>query len=332
MTKTFDVVGKKKYFYIFSVAVIVITLLLAVILGVNVAIEFKGGTIITYSYSGEVDGNAVASTAQEITGLSCEISYGESVSDGSETISLSFADSTGMDTEIQAELTDTLEAEYASSSLTLYSSQDVNPSTGSGFFGKCMVAVLVSAIVMIIYIGFRFRKIGGWVAGVCAVVALVHDMFFVFACITICRFDIDSNFIAVLLTILGYSVNATIIIYDRIRENRNLYGTEKSLDELVNMSVTQSFGRSVHTTVTTVIAVASICVVALFANVDSIISFAFPLLIGLLSGVYSSNCIAPTLWTTWQGHIDRKNAEKALAEGANTAVPSKKKSSSKKKK
>ncbi len=329
MTKTFDVVGKKKYFYIFSVAVIVITLLLAVILGVNVAIEFKGGTIITYSYSGEIDGNAIAETAEDITGLSCEISYGESVSDGSETISLSFADSTGMDTEIQAELTDTLEAEYASSSLTLYSSQDVNPSTGSGFFGKCMVAVLVSAIVMIIYIGFRFRKIGGWVAGVCAVVALVHDMFFVFACTTICRFDIDSNFIAVLLTILGYSVNATIIIYDRIRENRNLYGTEKSLDELVNMSVTQSFGRSVHTTVTTVIAVASICVVALFANVDSIVSFAFPLLVGLLSGVYSSNCIAPTLWTTWQGHIDRKNAEKALAENANTAVP--KKSSKKKK-
>ncbi|MCD8106352.1 MAG: protein translocase subunit SecF [Oscillospiraceae bacterium] len=332
MTKTFDVVGKKKYFYIFSVAVIVITLLLAAILGVNVDIEFKGGTIITYSYTGDIDGDAIASTAEDITGLACSISYGESVSDGSETISLSFAESTGMDTEIQSELTDTLEETYSSNSLTLYSSQDVNPSTGSGFFGKCMVAVAFSMVVMIVYIGFRFRKIGGWVAGICAVVALAHDMFFVFACTTILRFDIDSNFIAVLLTILGYSVNATIIIYDRIRENRNLYGTEKSLDELVNMSVSQSFGRSVHTTVTTVIAVASICVVALFANVDSIVSFAFPLLVGLLSGVYSSNCIAPTLWTTWQGHIDRKNAEKALTENVNTAVPSKKKSSKKKKK
>ena len=161
---------------------------------------------------------------------------------------------------------------------------------------------------MILYIGLRFRKIGGWIAGCCSVIALIHDMCFVYACCVICRFDIDSNFMAVLLTILGYSINATIIIYDRIRENRTLYGDEKSLDELVNMSVSQSFGRSLHTTVTTVIAMASICVVALIAGVDSILSFAFPLVIGLLAGVYSSNCIAPTLWTIWQGAIDRKKA------------------------
>ncbi len=161
---------------------------------------------------------------------------------------------------------------------------------------------------MIIYIGFRFRKIGGWVAGCCSVVALLHDMFFVYACCVICRFDIDSNFMAVLLTILGYSINATIIIYDRIRENRKLYGAEASLSDLVNMSVTQSFGRSLHTTVTTVIAMVTICVVALIAGVSSILSFAFPLVIGLLAGVYSSNCIAPTLWTIWQGAIDKKKA------------------------
>ena len=81
------------------------------------------------------------------------------------------------------------------------------------------------------------------------------------------------------------------------------------MDELVNMSVSQSFGRSLHTTVTTVIAMASICIVALIAGVDSILSFAFPLVIGLLAGVYSSNCIAPTLWTIWQGAVDRKKAE-----------------------
>ena len=116
---------------------------------------------------------------------------------------------------------------------------------------------------------------------------------------------------AVLLTILGYSINATIIIYDRIRENRRLYGTEKSLAELVNMSVTQSFGRSLHTTVTTVIAMATICIVAVIAGVQSILSFAFPLVIGLIAGVYSSNCIAPTLWTVWQGAIDKRHAKAA---------------------
>lgn len=309
MNKTFDVVGKKKYFYIFSVAVIAIAIILTFVIGMNIAIEFKGGTIITYSYNGTINENSVASTATSVVNQPCNATLGESLADGMKTVSLSFPSSTGLSAEVQSTLTDELDAAFADNSLELYSSQDVNQTTGSGFFGKCLVAVAFSAIVMIVYIGLRFRKIGGWIAGCCSVIALIHDMCFVYACCVICRFDIDSNFMAVLLTILGYSINATIIIYDRIRENRQLYGTEKSLDELVNMSVSQSFGRSLHTTVTTVIAMASICIVALIAGVDSILSFAFPLVIGLLAGVYSSNCIAPTLWTIWQGAVDRKKAE-----------------------
>ncbi len=309
--KTLDVVGKKKIFYTISIAVIVISIIVTVIVGMNVAIEFKGGTIITYSYDGSIDENAVAAAASEFTGQQCNATLGESLADGETTVALSFPSSEGLTADTQSALSDSLAEQFADSSLEIYSSQDVDPSTGSGFFGKCIVAVIFSAIVMIVYIGFRFRKIGGWVAGCCAVVALVHDMFFVYACCLFCRFDIDSNFMAVLLTILGYSINATIIIYDRIRENRRLYGTEKSLGELVNMSVTQSFGRSVHTTATTVIAMATICIVSLVAGVESILSFAFPLVIGLLAGVYSSNCIAPTLWTVWQGAIDRRKAAKA---------------------
>lgn len=310
MTKTFDVVGKKKIFYIFSIAVIVLSIILSFVLQMNIAIEFRGGTIVTYSYSGSISDGEIGAAASDAVGQPCNATLGESLADGMKTVSLSFPSSKGLTAEIQSELTNALNTKFKDNDLELYSSQDVNPTTGAGFFGKCIVAVAFSAIVMIIYIGFRFRKIGGWIAGCCSVVALFHDMFFVYACCVICRFDIDSNFMAVLLTILGYSINATIIIYDRIRENRRLYGDSKSLDELVNMSVTQSFGRSLHTTVTTVIAMASICVVALIAGVDSILSFAFPLVIGLLAGVYSSNCIAPTLWTMWQGAVDRKKAAK----------------------
>ncbi len=311
--KTLDVVGKKKIFYTVSIAVIVIAVIITVIFGMNVAIEFKGGTIITYSYDNSIDENAVAAAASDFVGQPCNATLGESLADGEKTVALSFPGSEGLTADLQSELSAALEEQFADSNLEIYSSQDVDPSTGSGFFGKCIVAVIFSAVVMIVYIGFRFRKIGGWVAGCCAVVALVHDMCFVYACCLICRFDIDSNFMAVLLTILGYSINATIIIYDRIRENRRLYGTEKTLGELVNMSVTQSFGRSVHTTATTVIAMATICIVSLIAGVESILSFAFPLVIGLLAGVYSSNCIAPTLWTVWQGAIDRRKEAKAAA-------------------
>lgn len=309
--KTFDVVGKKKIFYTVSLAVIILSIIITLIAGMNIAIEFKGGTIITYSYTGSIDENAVAAAAADITGMQCNATLGESLADGATTVALSFPSSAGLTADTQSELSDALQEQFAASGLEIYSSQDVDPSTGSGFFGKCIVAVIFSAIVMIVYIGFRFRKIGGWVAGCCAVVALIHDMCFVYACCLVCRFDIDSNFMAVLLTILGYSINATIIIYDRIRENRRLYGDEKSLAELVNMSVTQSFGRSVHTTATTVIAMATICIVSLIAGVESILSFAFPLVIGLLAGVYSSNCIAPTLWTVWQGAIDKKHLKAA---------------------
>ncbi|HIT58799.1 MAG TPA: protein translocase subunit SecF, partial [Candidatus Faeciplasma pullistercoris] len=283
---------------------------LSFVLGMDVAIEFRGGTIITYSYTGDISDSEIASAAAEVTGHTCDVSLGESLADNAQTVSLSFPTSSGLTAEVQSELTDALTSEFSGNQLELYNSQDVNPTTGAGFLGKCIVAVAFSAVVMIVYIGFRFRKIGGWIAGTCSVIALVHDMFFAYACCVVCRFDIDSNFMAVLLTILGYSINATIIIYDRIRENRRLYGDSKTLDEYVNMSVTQSLGRSVHTTVTTVIAMLTVCVVGLVSGVESILGFAFPLVIGLIAGVYSSNCIAPTLWTLWQGAVDRKKAAK----------------------
>lgn len=309
--KTFDVVGKKKIFYTVSLCVIALAVLLSFVFGVDVAIEFKGGTIITYSYEGTISETAVESAVKDIIGQTCNVSLGESLADGLKTVVLSFPTSDGLSADVQSQLSLALGEQFADNELEIYSSQDVNPATGVGFFGKCLVAVIFSAVVMIVYIGFRFRKIGGWVAGCCAVVALVHDMCFVYACFVICGFDISSNFMAVLLTILGYSINATIIIYDRIRENRRLYGNEKTLAEYVNMSVTQSFARSVHTTVTTVVAMIAVCVVSLAAGVNSIVSFAFPLVIGLLAGVYSSNCIAPTLWVIWQGKIDERKAKKA---------------------
>ena len=308
--KIFDVVGKREIFYTFSIAVIVLSIVLSFVLGMDVAIEFRGGTIITYSYTGDISDSEIASAAAEVTGHTCDVSLGESLADNAQTVSLSFPTSSGLTAEVQSELTDALTSEFSGNQLELYNSQDVNPTTGAGFLGKCIVAVAFSAVVMIVYIGFRFRKIGGWIAGTCSVIALVHDMFFAYACCVVCRFDIDSNFMAVLLTILGYSINATIIIYDRIRENRRLYGDSKTLDEYVNMSVTQSLGRSVHTTVTTVIAMLTVCVVGLVSGVESILGFAFPLVIGLIAGVYSSNCIAPTLWTLWQGAVDRKKAAK----------------------
>lgn len=298
--KTLNVYGKRRIFYIVSVVIIASAALVSVIGGVDLAIEFKGGTLIEYSYDGDIDTAAVANAVNDAIGESVTVKTGESMANDSKTVTLSFASGEGLTNTKQTTLTAALQEKFADNNLEVYSSSDVSPSNGKEFFLKCFVAVAFAAVVMIIYIGFRFRKIGGISAGCMAVVALLHDALFVFACFVFFRFDIDDNFMAVILTILGYSINATIIIYDRIRENKRIYGKKKPLAELVNMSVTQTVGRSVHTNVTTIISMATVCIVCLITGVTTIIPFVFPMIIGMLAGVYSSNVIAPTLWVTLQ--------------------------------
>ncbi len=311
--KPLNVCGHRKIYYIVSISLIVISIVVALCGRLNLAIQFRGGTEITYSYEGDIDTSKVEKVVSDSIGEKATVTTGESMADSSKTVTLSFASEKGLTNSIQTKLTDALQSELKDNKLEVYGSNDVSPSNGKEFFIKCLVAVIFSVIVMIIYIGFRFRKIGGISAGCMAVVALVHDMLMVFGCFVICGFDIDANFMAVLLTILGYSINATIIIYDRIRENKRIYGRKADVDELVNMSVTQTIGRSIHTNVTTIMAMAIVCIVCVVAGVSSIMSFAFPLIIGMLAGVYSSNCIAPTLWVCWQEHRAKKLMAQAAA-------------------
>lgn len=305
-TTNFNIVGNKKIFFIISSALIALIMLLTLIFKVDVAIEFKGGTLITYSYSGEVDLNDVASDVNKILGLKANVRQGEDFTSGQKTLEISLVSKEGLTADKQFELTNKLQEIYKDNAPELISSSDVNPSSGRDFFNKCLVAVLFAAIVLIIYIAFRFRIIGGWSAGAMAVVALIHDVIIVFGTFVIFRIPIDANFMAVVLTILGYSINDTIVIYDRIRENRKIYGKKKSIDELVNLSINQSFTRSIHTSVSTAVAMIVVSIVAMVFNVNSILSFSFPMIIGIISGTYSTICIAGPLWVTWENSNLRK--------------------------
>lgn len=309
--KRLDVTGNKKKFYAASLSLFVVFAIVTAVFGLSIAIEFKGGTIISYTYTGDIDASEVEKTVSDSIGESANVTKGENFSSDDTTIKLSFSSDEGISDDKQSTLAAALKEKFPDNNIELLESSDVSASNGLEFFFKCLVAVAAAAVITIIYIAFRFRKIGGLSAGVFSVVALIHDMIMVYGCFAICRFDINANFMAVLLTILGYSINATIIIYDRIRENRRLYGNKYDLDTMVNMSVTQTMGRSINTTVTTVMAMAVVCIVCTVYGVSSIISFAFPLIIGMLAGVYSSNCIAPTLWVAWQDH----KAKKAKAGG-----------------
>lgn len=295
-----DVIKLRKYTFPITIAFIVLVALISLIFGVEVDIEFKGGTLISYSYTGDMDVDSFQAKAEEIIGTGVSITIGEAISENAaNNINLSVNSNAGLTAERQFDLTKKLQESFTSNDITLLSSNDVPPSAGKEFFLKCLVAVAFSAVVLTVYIAFRFKRIGGWSAGVTSVIALFHDAIMVYATFVIFRIPINANFIAAALTILGYSINDTIVTYDRVRENRKIYGKKLNLEELMNVSIRQTLTRSINTSVTTIAAMAVVCIVALIFDVKSILSFAFPLIVGMIAGVYSSVFLAGPLWVLW---------------------------------
>ena len=290
----------RKYYFTISIMLIVVMFACALVFGVNLDIQFKGGALLTYSYTGDIDASAFQKAAEKVLGQSVSMQESTDIATGKRNIVLSLPTSEGIDAERQAALAAALNEQFSGNEIETASISVVNPTIGGEFLAKCLVAIGFAALLMVFYVSFRFRRIGGWSAGVTAVVALVHDILMVFAVFVIGRISLNANFIAVCLTILGYSLNDTIVIYDRIRENRRIYGTSMPVEDLVNLSLNQSMTRSLLTSVTTASAMVVVSLVALLYNVNTILSFSFPMIIGMVSGFYSSVCIAPALWTMWQ--------------------------------
>lgn len=305
--KSLDIVGNKKIFFIFSACLMAVIILCTIFLGVKMDIQFKGGTIITYTYSGTMDAASIEKVAEEATQMDVSVTLKPGLK-GEDSFEIVSTNDESISSEKMADLSAALETEYADNAIQFLSNDSVDPILGKEFFAKSMVAVGFAAICLVIYIAIRFRKIGGWSAGLMAIVALLNDLVTVFGVFVIFRLPLDYNFIAVLLTILGYSVNDTIVIYDRIRENNRLYGDTLTVDSLVNTSINETLTRTINTTVSTLIAMLCVVVVALVMGVTSIISFAFPMCIGLISGTYTTICLAGPLWVCWQNHKQKKAA------------------------
>jgi preprotein translocase subunit SecF len=310
----FDYIKNRKIYFIISGIIVIFSILSTFIFGAKLDIQFKGGTLITYLYEGDIDSNAFAADAEKaLGGIQVKVTTGTDFNTGKNNIQLSLLSNSGLTADKQIVLNDTLEEKYADNSLQMAESTDVSPSSGKEFFQKCIVAAVFAAIVLILYIAIRFKNIGGWLAGICAVIALFHDIIVVYGTFVIFGMEIDANFMAVILTILGYSINDTIVIYDRIRENKTLYKDKLSLAELTNLSTNQSLTRSINTSVTTIATMLVVTIVAMVYGVNSIISFSFPMMIGLISGTYSTICIAGPLWVWLEEKKNGGNSPKAEA-------------------
>lgn len=288
----------KKKFFVISAVLIVVSLCTS-FLGVEVSIDFKGGTIISYSYHGDLDETACESAIESILNTPVTIQKGESFDADTNILTVSFSYDQSLTLDQQEEILAVMTNTYSENAIEELESNDVSASSGREFFAKCIVAVIFAAIVLIIYIALRFKKISGWSAGVFTVITLLHDIIITYGSFVLCGFEIDSNFMAVVLTIFGYSINNTIIVYDRIRENERKLPKATAISELVNRSASQTMRRSLRTSITTVVTMIIVSVVAGIFNVTSILSFSVPMTFGLIAGTYSSQCIAPTLWVWW---------------------------------
>ena len=306
----YQIIGKRKIFMTISALIIVAILVCSAVFGVAMDIQFKGGAMITLSYEGELDQSAAQAAIEGVLGK-VSLQTGENVATGDNALTVTMPGAETVTTEELEAAMAALDTSCPDNHFEQLSMSNVNPTIGNEFLKKSLVAVVAAVVLIMAYIALRFRKIGGLPAGVMAVIALINDLIVVFGVFVILGIPLNGNFIAAMLTILGYSINDTVVMYDRIRENESLFGNKMPFEQLVNLSINQSLRRSINTTVTTCLALATVCVVAVVFGLSSIFTFALPLMVGMISGVYTSLCITTSLWTEWDGRKSKKTGKKA---------------------
>ncbi|MCI8774939.1 MAG: protein translocase subunit SecD [Lachnospiraceae bacterium] len=302
--KTLQILSRQKVFFGISIAVILAGF---VVMGVNQAsgksalnysLEFVGGTSTTLTLNEDMPIEQIDS---DIVPLIENITGDGNVQTtkvaGSNQIIIK---TRTLNVEEREAFKDVMVTNFGveESSIT---AETISATVSSEMKSDAIVAIVVAAVCMLIYIWFRFKDIR---FGASAVIALLHDILVVLAFYAAVRVSVGNTFIACMLTIVGYSINATIVIFDRIRENMKEMGRKENLDEVVNRSISQTLSRSVFTSLTTFFMVASLEVF----GVSSIREFALPLMAGIICGTYSSICLAGSLWYLFRKKIGKKAA------------------------
>ncbi len=272
--------------------------------GIKLDTQFTGGTVLEYTVSANnIDTEAISSGIQGAINRSATVQV--STSQTGTTIIATMAGNNGLTPEEQSSASGAVGKVIGIDNLEPSQTFAVEPYVGAKALRNAMIAVVLAFVCILLYIGFRFSTLSGLSAGVTALIALIHDVCIVVFAFALFGIPLGSSFVAVVLTIIGYSINDTIVVYDRIRENKNI-NPKISLAELVDLSVTQVLSRSVNTSVTTIVCIAVILVASVMFHISSIYQFSLPMLFGLVSGCYSSVCIAASLWAGWKSRSEKK--------------------------
>ncbi len=283
-----------------SAGIMVLALLLSLFgMGINVGIDFSGGMSMQYTMGEAVTQSDIEGVLNGIGLKDYAVSVQGSNRD-SINIRIKAIDEDGVQ-GVQASITEALQAKYPNAAIY----GDVNyvgPVAGATLLRNAFLSVLIAALCMLIYIAIRFD----FNSGAAAVLGLVHDVLIMLSFMVILRsfVQMNSSFIAAMLTIVGYSINNTIIIFDRIRENARKMPSSTPRADVVNRSIKECLGRTINTTLTTLVTIVCLYIF----GVSSIREFALPIIVGIISGVYSANMINGYVWAFLE---EKKRAKKA---------------------
>jgi len=318
--------SKRYYFFILSAVIFITGLVSYFVHGFKLDIQFEGGTVIEMRANSDT---FTESNTQQVT-RDIEALVQKTVNKPAQVQKSTAFDATGSnssydiikisigseDTLTNKELSDTKDAVIKQYKLdpakAVVSEESVEPFIGKEISQNGVKAVLIAFFLIILYVWYRFKTMSGLSAGVFAVVGVFHDLLIMASVYLIFNLPLNESFIAAILTVVGYSMNDTIIIYDRIRENSKLL-RKIPLPELVNQSIIQTLNRSINTVVTALIAITTVYVFAKVNGITSIEEFSFPLIIGIATGCYSSIFIASPLYVMWKEMQKKSKARPAKA-------------------
>lgn len=292
-----DFVKHHNKYFLFSGVLIGLGLIILLVMGLNLGVDFEGGTSLEISIE---DQPFTAAEIQEVFNQIEGIDPGEITLAGNQNEIAAVLFIGTLTPEEMRTVSKAFAAEYGQEAVGI-SESTVSPTIARELARQAILAIMLASVGVILYVSIRFE----YRFALSAIVALVHDVLFVIAAFSILRIQVDLTFIAAILTIVGYSINDTIVIFDRIRENLRFGKTKtvEQLSELVNKSIVDTLARSINTSLTVVFASVTLF---LFGG-EGIRNFSFALTIGLVAGAYSSIFIAAQVWMVWKGReIKRK--------------------------
>lgn len=291
--KTYDILKLKKTWFVISGIIIALGLVLSFINGgLNLGIDFTGGTSLQARIGRKFDVQEVKNIMDKYD-KEATITYA-----GNEKDEVIVRTKLEFDDETRRDLLEKFDSELSVTSKNI-NFESIGPSIGSELKKQAILALLVANLGILIYISIRFE----WRFGLASIFALLHDVIIMTVFYGAMKIPVNSSFIAAILTIVGYSINATIVIFDRIRENMK---TVKRVEpeQVVNNSINQTLARSINTSLTTFITIGTLYIL----GVPAVKEFALPLIIGLISGTYSSVFLASSVWLFLRNNIKVKSA------------------------